>query len=119
MWYVYERAFSHKVAFGFASPTIPRYWSTDGSRPRLSIATRPFATAPVWIYRTFLVCLGVLLLDGGGAYYGFVAKARADLAALNASLHPAAITSVTSNSWSRPPLSDQDGPGASGGGGVI
>ena len=66
-----------------------------------------------------LVRLGVLLLDGGGAYYGFLAKARADLAALNASLPPAASTSLTSNSWSSTPLSDQDGPGASGGGGVM
>jgi len=67
----------------------------------------------------FLVCLGVLLLAGGGAYYGFVAKARADLAAMNASLPPAASTSLSSNSLSSTLLSDQDGPGASGGGGVI
>ena len=33
----------------------------------------------------FLVSLGVLLLAGGGAYYGFVAKARADLVNLNVS----------------------------------
>ncbi len=33
----------------------------------------------------FLVSLGALLLAGGGAYYGYAARARADLAQLNAS----------------------------------
>ncbi len=42
----------------------------------------------------FLVSLGSLLLAGGGAYYGYAARVRADLAQLNASrlagtLHPA------------------------------
>lgn len=54
----------------------------------------------------FLVSLGVLLLAGGGAYYGYVAKARADLADLNASLPQASNTS---------PI-DQNGQGAAGGG---
>ncbi|HLF04710.1 MAG TPA: sortase [Dehalococcoidia bacterium] len=41
----------------------------------------------------FLVSFGLLLLAGGGAYYGYAAKVRADLAQLNASrlsstLHP-------------------------------
>lgn len=58
-----------------------------------------------------LVSLGVLLLAGGGAYYGFVAKARADLADLNASLPSAASTSLSGSSI------DQDGQGVSGGGG--
>ncbi|MSQ05938.1 MAG: sortase [Dehalococcoidia bacterium] len=42
----------------------------------------------------FLISLGVLLLAGGSAYYGYAARVRADLAQLNASrlastLHPA------------------------------
>jgi LPXTG-site transpeptidase (sortase) family protein len=48
---------------------------------------RPFGIAAL-----FLVCLGGLLLAGGGAYYGFAANARADLADLNASLPPVADT---------------------------
>ena len=63
-----------------------------------------------------LVSLGVLLLAAGGVYCGFVAKARAYLAALNTSLPPTANTSLTSDSLSSTPLSDQDGSGASGGG---
>ncbi|HEU0020629.1 MAG TPA: sortase [Dehalococcoidia bacterium] len=56
-----------------------------------------------------LVSLGVLLMAGGGAYYGFVARARADLANLNASLPPAADAS----------LSEQAVPGVSGGGSAL
>lgn len=47
----------------------------------------------VRFWGVFLISLGALLLAGGGAYYGYAAKARADLAQLNASrlaatLHP-------------------------------
>jgi hypothetical protein len=57
----------------------------------------------------FLICVGGLLLAGGGAYYGFVAKARADLVNLNASPPQAAD----------PPSSNQDLQGMSGGGSAL
>jgi LPXTG-site transpeptidase (sortase) family protein len=55
----------------------------------------------------FLVSLGALLLAGGGAYYGYAAKVRADLALLNASL----LSSTLHPTWQNEPEDQATGRG--------